>query len=71
MIKVFKTDVNDRHFANILVQQIQQAYKSCTANFDLDDCDKILRIKCAGNIHADKLIHLLKQFGVRAEVLPG
>ncbi|PZR28979.1 MAG: hypothetical protein DI535_04520 [Citrobacter freundii] len=71
MIEVFKTNVSDLVFADILVDQIQRQYMGYKANFDLDDTDKILRIQCAvGNVHADPVIVLLKRFGFTAEVLP-
>jgi hypothetical protein len=41
------------------------------ANFDLDDCDKILRVQCIqGSISSGALILFLKDFGCNAEVLP-
>lgn len=71
MIEVFKTDVKDRMFANILTEQIHKTYAGYTANFDLDDCDNILRVKSVfGNVQADPLISLLKEYGFNAEVLP-
>ena len=44
MIEVFKTNVDDRVQANLLVDQIHQTYSDYKANFDLEDCDKILRV---------------------------
>ncbi len=72
MIEVFKTDVKDRMFANVLVEQIHKMHAGYTANFDLDDCDNILRVKSvSGIVQADPLILLLKKYGFSAEVLPG
>ncbi|HEX2847656.1 MAG TPA: hypothetical protein VHN59_14000 [Chitinophagaceae bacterium] len=71
MIEVFKTDVKDKIFASILVEQIHKMYTGYTANFDLDDCDNILRVKSSsGIVQADPLILLLEKYGFRAEVLP-
>jgi len=39
-------------------------------NFDLDDCDRILRVVFEGKIQSDLLIELLKDVGCIAEVLP-
>ncbi|MBN8878330.1 MAG: hypothetical protein J0I32_12340 [Sphingobacteriales bacterium] len=72
MIEVFKTDVKDKVFASILVEQIHKTYTGYSANFDLDDCDNILRVKSiSGIVQADPLILLLKKYGFSAEVLPG
>ena len=70
MIEVFKTNVKDHILANILTDQIHKTFVDYKANFDLQDCDKILRVKCTtGLIQCDCLINLLKDFGFHAEVL--
>jgi len=70
-IEVFKTNVSTRRYANKLVNQIHKAFTHYNANFDLDDCDKILRIQCTkGVIGSRKLIIFLKDYGCLAEVLP-
>lgn len=71
MVEVFKTNVKDQDHANMLIAQIHQAFRDYTANFDLEDCDKILRIACTtGCIPPSSLIKLLQDFGCNAEVLP-
>lgn len=72
MIEVFKTNVKDRDHANMLVDQIHKTFGDYKANFDLEDCDKVLRVKCAtGTVQPIPLINLLEGYGVRAEVLAG
>jgi hypothetical protein len=71
MVEVFKTNVKDRNQAKMLIDQIQNNFADCLANFDLEDCDKILRVKSSnGFIQASLLVGLLKNFGFDAEVLP-
>jgi len=71
-VEVFKTDVNTRRYANKLVNQIHKTFKQYSANFDLDDCDKILRIQCNEDvIKSGTLISFLQANGCFAEVLPG
>lgn len=71
MVEVFKTNVKDWDHANMLLDQIHKTFGDYKANFDLEDCDKILRVKCAtGLIESSLLINLLKDFGFNAEVLP-
>lgn len=71
MIEVFKTNVNKRKYANILLDEIHKAFAGYKANFDLEDCDNILRVQCAnGQIRSNALIVFLKNFGYHAEVLP-
>ena len=69
-IEVFKTDVVDPEQAKWLVDQIERNFANCKVNFDLDDCDRILRVAAKNNIQSDLLIDLLKNIGCRAEVLP-
>lgn len=71
MIEVFKTNVTQRVHANMLVLQIHKAFNNYEVNFDLDDCDKILRVKSvSGIIQCSCLVDLLKRFGFDAEILP-
>jgi hypothetical protein len=70
MIEVFKTDVDDSRFADILVEHIQRTFYGYLANFDLQDCDKILRVKnVRGAVNSDHVIKMLNRFGFYAEVL--
>lgn len=71
MIEVFKTDVNHRDHARLLIKEIRKTFSGYAVNFDLDDCDRILRVKSVGeDIQSVRLISLLKHFGFHAEVLP-
>lgn len=71
MIEVFKTDVKDHEHAIMLIDRIHETFNEYKANFDLDDCDNILRVKSAtGCIQSSDLIDLLKDLGFSAEVLP-
>jgi hypothetical protein len=70
MVEVFKTDVFDVFDADKLVRLIHQNFNCYQANFDLDDCDHILRIKTESElIDQHSVISLLKQNGFNAEVL--
>lgn len=70
MIEVFKTNVTEQSQASWLVNLIHQYFIDHEANFDLLDCDNILRIKClSGNIDPSHLILFLKEQGYYAEVL--
>ncbi|HEY3403158.1 MAG TPA: hypothetical protein VGK59_07215 [Ohtaekwangia sp.] len=70
MIEVFKTNVATWHAADILLSEIRKRFPLYEATFDLDDCDRILRIKCAAReVHAVHLIDLLKDSGYHAEIL--
>ncbi len=71
MIEVFKTNVCNQYDAHMLIEQIERSFFNYQANFDLQDCDCILRVKSAsGIIQAALIIDLLKGAGFDAEVLP-
>ena len=70
MVEVFKTNVTHQHHANMLIEQIQKTFVNYIVNFDLEDCDKILRVKCAtGKIISSSLITLINELGFHAEIL--
>jgi len=71
MVEIFKTNITCPEKARQLVDKIHQTFASYTANFDLDDCDKVLRVVYGS---ADKpalgFIEWLNNFGCTAEALP-
>jgi hypothetical protein len=69
-VEVFKTNVTDPGQAKWLVDQIERNFANCKVNFDLDDCDRILRVMFEGTIQAEMLIDLLNNAGCAAEALP-
>ena len=71
MVEVFKTDVTSQDHADRLIDEIHHTCRGYKANFDLEDCDRILRVKSfSGKVQASLLIDLLKDSGFSAEVLP-
>lgn len=70
MIKVLKTNVNERFQAVEVLQQLHRTFPGYQANFDLDDCDKILRVESkTERIQSVLIIVMLKNSGFRAEIL--
>jgi hypothetical protein len=71
MVEVFKTNVGTREEAITLVNNIHERFCSYNANFDLEDCDNILRIECEnGHVEPNQIIAILQNSGYHAEVLP-
>lgn len=69
MVEVFKTDVESRDQATRIVQQLKKDFTNYRANFDLEDCDRILRIQSDEEINSDEIKAWLKIVDVNAEVL--
>jgi hypothetical protein len=68
MVEVFKTNVERPEHSEMLIDQIINHIPNCQINFDLEDCDKILRIE-AESISSQIIIEILRQNGYHAEVL--
>jgi hypothetical protein len=68
MVEVFKTDVLQEHQAHTLVIELLQHFPDSKINFDLDDCDRILRIEGL-NFLADKVMLLLEENGFYCRLL--
>lgn len=71
MIEVFKTNVASQHDAQQILSGYHIFFPHWKINFDLDDCDKILRIDSGGDvIQIGEVKRVLTTFGYTAEVLP-
>jgi hypothetical protein len=68
MVEVFKTDVKQRAQATLLIAGLSKQFPLYSINFDLDDCDKILRIE-GNDICISTIIQLLNLQGFFCEVL--
>lgn len=68
MIEVFKTNVEKVQQASILIDELSLHFPGSKINFDLDDCDKILRIEGI-NFLAEKVMLLLKENGFKCRLL--
>ena len=69
MIEVFKTNVSDVYYAKLLLQKIHNKFPAYKANFDLSDCDRILRIQSSTLVHEAEIIFIIRCFGYEAAVL--
>ncbi|MFD2146916.1 hypothetical protein [Mucilaginibacter antarcticus] len=45
IVEVFKTDVNEIELCHSLISQVHAHYPNSRVNFDMEDCDKILRVE--------------------------
>lgn len=61
-VEVFKTNVKSNAAARQLATRLQLLFPDSRINFDLEDCDKVLRIE-GDNICCKKTIELLNADG--------
>lgn len=70
MVEVFKTNVEDCDEAARVIARIHKEFANYTANFDLEDCDNILRVKSLNApLESQYIINLVCEMGFRAEIL--
>jgi len=69
MVEVFKTNVQCVDESKVIVQRLLGLFPDNKVNFDLEDCDKILRVEGA-HVCTDSIIMLLNANGHKCEVLP-
>lgn len=68
MVEVFKTNVQESEQGKMLLDALTEAFPLASMNFDLSDCDKVLRVE-GNNIEASRIMGLLKENGFACEVL--
>ena len=68
MVEVFKTNVRHKKAAQKITTVLKTNFPDCQINFDLDDCDRILRIESEKVIPV-KVAEILKAKGFLCEVL--
>jgi hypothetical protein len=68
MVEVFKTNVQKKSQSKMLLCILSEAFPSFKINFDLSDCDKVLRVE-GDNIEALRIMILVKEYGVKCEIL--
>ena len=68
MVEVFKTNVQHRELAEQLASILRDRFALCKINFDLEDCDKILRVE-GKKICVESIIEILSTHGLECEVL--
>ena len=68
IVEVFKTNVPEVELSELLIQQLEDQFPDSVINFDMEDCDKILRVE-AYTITPEKIIQILNSNGYSCEVL--
>jgi hypothetical protein len=68
MVEAFKTNVQKKAQSKMLLCILYEAFPSSKINFDLSDCDKVLRVE-GENIEALPIMILVKEYGFTCEIL--
>jgi len=68
MIEVFKTNVVKPSQAKTILKILQENFNDFKVNFDLADCDKVLRVQ-GKRISPEEIIKLVNANGYQCEIL--
>jgi len=70
-IEIFYTSVESEESARSLQEIVHRKFPAYSVNFDLADCDRIMRVVCyRESIACAALISLLNEEGIIAGLLP-
>lgn len=69
MIEVFKTNVENHDTASTICSNICRRPGISSATFDLDDCDRILRVEGA-DLDTNQIKSLIENMGYECDPLP-
>jgi hypothetical protein len=68
MVKVFKTGVKHKKQAGEILLIMKHEFPEACANFDLEDCDRILRVE-SESVDSESVIRIIATVGFTAEEL--
>lgn len=68
MVEVFRTNVRHKRQAKLLLNVITRQFPLLKVNFDLEDCDKILRVE-GDNICQKTIKDLIADNGYQCDLL--
>ena len=70
MVEIFKTNVSSKRLANRLLKTLHRQMPACQFNFDLDDCDRILRAQSECLVHEiARIIQIAKELSIEISLL--
>jgi hypothetical protein len=61
MVEIFRTNVKSKRLAGKVLKALQSHLPAFNFNFDLEDCDRILRVQSNGApVECPKIIRIVK-----------
>jgi hypothetical protein len=67
-VEIFKTNVKNKKSAREVQRTLSVAMPDCQINFDLSDCDNVLRVEGA-LVFPVEVAHRVKQLGYECDIL--
>jgi len=70
VVEVFKTNVNSKSATQSIIHQLEEIVPGAKINFDLEDCDKILRVETSyPGADVGPLMECVKKMNFKIEIL--
>lgn len=69
MIEVFKTNIANTDKAGLFETKILLSMPQLEVNFDLEDCDKILRVTSESTFEVQEIENIAQQLDIFIEIL--
>lgn len=70
MIEVFKTNIELEQEAGLVIKKIESRMPNYRITFDLEDCDRILRVESESQINSNIIIEEVSGLGFQVSILP-
>ncbi len=68
MVEVFKTNVQEHDHAAELTALFTRCYPGHRINFDLEDCDRVLRIE-GNTFHPGHIVSMMHEHGYECSIM--
>tara|TARA_A100000171_G_C2045362_1_gene102509 strand:+ start:318 stop:569 length:252 start_codon:yes stop_codon:yes gene_type:complete len=68
-VEIFRTNVGGQQLANKVISGLNQIYPDYHINFDLEDCDKVLRIENQNDIDVLGVLNYGKNQHIKIELI--
>ena len=68
LVEIFKTNIQKKEEAVLILEKLNRCFPGCVINFDLEDCDKVLRIE-GHQFSPGEIIEILSENNYQCEIL--
>lgn len=70
MVEIFKTNVEETEKAVQITEILRKRFPTCRFNFDLSDCDRILRAESYnGSIDIEGIVEIAKKYSLEIKLI--
>jgi hypothetical protein len=67
-VEIFRTNIQNKRTATKILRELNRRFPECEINFDLEDCDNILRV-AGPDYKIPELVGTVTDFGYQCEIL--